>query len=78
MLFDFTDGKMNSLEIMLLQSEENADNIIRVFKNNYKSGDDPNDLLSAIAQGLNIGDEDLLPESKTRIENEVRNYLMRY
>ena len=77
-LFNLTDGKMNSFEIIALQSEENADNIIRVFENNYEDGDDPEDLLTQIAEGLGIGSEDLLPASKQRIEDTIKNYLMRY
>lgn len=77
-LFDLTDNSMTGFEIMALQSEENADNIIRVFENNYEDGDDPEDLLSQIAEGLGIGPSDLLPASKQRIEDTIRNYLMRY
>ena len=63
---------------MILQSEEYADQIIRTFKSNFEDGDDPNDLLQTICMGLNISDGDLMPESKRRIENEIKNYLMRY
>ena len=75
---NFADGKMNGLECIILQSEENADQIIKVFKNNYEDGDDPQDLLAQICNGLNISDADLLPASKSRIEKEISNYLMRY
>lgn len=78
MLFDLSDGKMNGFELAFLQSEEYADNIIRLFKSNYEDGDDPEDLINTICYGLHISDEDLLPDSKKRIENEIRNYLMRY
>ena len=77
-LFDMTDGKMNGFELAALQSEEYADQIIRIFKSNYEDGDDPSDLLTVIVNGLGVTDEDLFPESKRRIENEIKNYLMRY
>ena len=77
-LFDLTDNEMTGFEIMTLQSEENADNIIRAFESNYEDGDDPNDLLKQVATGLGIGPSDLLPASKQRIEDTIRNYLMRY
>ena len=69
---DLPNKSMSQLDV------ENADNIIRLFKSNYEDGDDPEDLLTQIAYGLNLNEGDLLPASKTRIENEVRNYLMRY
>ena len=78
MLFDLTDNHMNGFEVMVLQSEENADQIIRVFKNNYEDGDNPNDLLTQICNELGFNDADLFPASKTRIEKEISNYLMRY
>lgn len=78
MLFNLADGNLNGFELAFLQSEEYADQIIRVFKNNYEDGDNPNDLLSQIAEGLDIHNGDLFPDSKERIEREVSNYLMRY
>ena len=77
-LFDLTDNDTTGFEVMVLQSEENADNIIRVFENNYEDGDDPNNLLEQVAAGLGIGASDLLPASKQRIEDTIKNYLMRY
>ena len=77
-MFDLTDNITTGFEVMILQSEEYADQIIHLFKSNFENGDDPKKLLQTIAMKLNIGPEDLLPESKKRIENEVRNYLLRY
>lgn len=78
MLFDLTDNVTTGFEVMVLQSEEYADQIVRTFKNNYEDGDDPQDLLTQICNGLGLSDGDLLPASVTRVQNEIKNYLMRY
>lgn len=78
MLFNFADENLNGFELAFLQSEEYADQIIKEFKNTYIEGENPNELLSSIAGRLDIHNGDLFPDSKTRIEREVSNYLMRY
>ena len=75
MLFDLTDGKMNGFEIAFLQSEEYADEIIKRFKASYTGRENPNMLLDAIVEDMNLGSEDLMFDSIRRIENEVGNYV---
>ena len=72
-LFNLTDG-VNAFEVILLQSEEYADTIIRLFKEIYVFGD-PNDVLSSIVDNLGIKSGDLLDISIQRVHDEVENYL---
>lgn len=76
-MFDFnlTDEKMNGFEIMVLQSEEYADEIIKTFKERWIGCGDPSQFLSDIADEILPDAESLLPASIKRIENEINNYL---
>lgn len=73
--FNLADGKMNGFEIAFLQSEEYADEIIKRFKTSYTGRENPNMLLDAIVEDMNLGNEDLMFDSIRRIENEVGNYV---
>ncbi len=77
MIIDFSNG-INTLEYMILQelqSEEYADEIIKKFKERWIGIGDPNEFLSNIADEIVPDAGDLLPASKTRIENTISNYL---
>lgn len=73
---NFSDNQVNSFELILLQSEEYADEIIRRFKISYTGGD-PTVTLNNITNDMNLLEGDLLIESKKRIEAEISNYLER-
>lgn len=73
-MINFADGIATPLELQILESEEVADMIIKDFKNMYSIYIYPNPeiLLTKLADNYpNV----LLPESITRIENEVSNFL---
>ena len=78
-MFDinFADGNINAVEIMILQSEEYADEIIRRFKVEYCINDDPNLLLDSIVEDIKP-DIDIIPESVERIKNEIANFIGEY
>jgi hypothetical protein len=78
MLFDLTDGRMNGFELTVLTSHENADKILREFRNWYfygKHNDDIEEVLDDICTKLNIHDGDLLPEDIDRVRNEIMEFL---
>ena len=76
-MFDFNlaDERMNGFEIMILQSEEYADKIIKTFKERWIGCGNPSQFLSDIADEILPDAESLLPASIKRIENEINNYL---
>lgn len=74
-MFDFTDSVMTPMEFIVLQSEEYADKIIMTFKERWIGIGSPNEFLSDIADEIVPDAGDLLPASKTRIENTIKNYL---
>ncbi len=76
-MFDFNlaDEKMNGFEIMVLQIEYYADEIIKTFKERWTGCGIPSQFLSDIADEILPDAESLLPASIRRIENEINNYL---
>lgn len=77
MIIDFSNG-INTLEYIMLhelQSEEYADKIIMTFKERWIGIGSPNEFLSDIADEIVPDAGDLLPASKARIENTIKNYL---
>ena len=74
-MFDFTDNWVSPMEMAILQSEDYANQIIKIFKERWIGCGSPSQFLSDIANEILPDAESLLPASKKRIENEINNYL---
>ena len=77
-MFDFTDNWVSPMEMVILTSEDYANQIIKTFKERWVGCGDPSQFLSDIANEILPDAESLLPDSIKRIEKEINNYLEVY
>lgn len=77
-IFDLTDNKMTPLEIVVLESANNANEIIRHFKQNYSYYKDElsiQEQLDLICSHLGLKDGDLLTSDITRVRETIEEWL---
>lgn len=65
-------GPLNGFDVMWMQSDPNAQNIIKLFKQRILNGEDPNECQDEIYRELNIDfDKDLMDHDKEKVVKEV-------
>ncbi len=65
-------GPLNGFDVMWMQSDQNAQNIIKLFKQRILNGEDPNECQDEIYRELNIDfDKDLMDHDKEKVVKEV-------
>lgn len=65
-------GPLNGFDVMWMQSDQNAQNIIKLFKQRILNGEDPNECQDEIYRELNIDfDKDLMDHDKEKVIKEV-------
>ena len=76
----FETGKVNGFDLMIMQSDEYTDTILKLFEKAIKNGCDPNQCQFEIyrAAGVNDFDNDIIDEDKERIKVEVEKMYRRY
>ena len=74
-MFDLTDNIMTPMEMTVLMSEEYGDQIIKTFKQTWDGQTDPDYFLTNLADNILPDADDLLPATRERVSNEIRNYL---
>ena len=77
-MFDFTDGLVNGLECMIMQSAEDADKVIDAFEEAIQNDEDPAEIEGTLYSRLGIDPSNLMPYDKDRINDTVNDIWERY
>lgn len=65
-------GPLNGFDVMVMQSDQNAQNLIKAFKQRILNGENPNECQYEVYRELNIDfDKDLMNYDKERVDREV-------
>ena len=65
-------GPLNGFDVMIMQSDQNAQNLIKAFKQRILNGENPNECQYEIYRELNIDfDKDLMNCDKERVDKKV-------
>lgn len=65
-------GPLNGFDVMIMQSNLNAQNLIKTFKQRILNGENPIECQNEIYRELNIDfDKDLMNHDKERVDREV-------
>ena len=72
---DFSDGKLNGIEAMILDKDNRVDRIIKAFCKRWDSSCDPNVLIDDILFEENI-DEDDLSDNEVNCLNRKLNKIV--
>lgn len=65
-------GPLNGFDVMVMQSDQNTQNLIKAFKQRILNGENPNECQDEIYRELNIDfDKDLMDYDRERVIKEV-------
>lgn len=65
-------GPLNGFDVMIMQSDQNAQNLIKAFKQRILNGENPNECQDEIYRELNIDfDKDLMDYDRERVIKDV-------
>lgn len=69
--FGIYDGRLNGIDTMIMDSAQNADNVINDFEKAFAAGMNPNNLLTEILDDRNLTIEDFTDQDIQRVNRKV-------
>ena len=67
----YHNGKINGIEVAIMQSAENADNVINDFEKAIMAGMNPNQAIDKVLKNRNLTAEDFTITDLTRINRRI-------
>lgn len=67
----YHNNKINGAEVAILQSSENADNVISDFEKVFMAGMDPNVVIRKVMNDRNLSDKDFTDTDITRVNRKI-------
>lgn len=72
------DGRLNGLDVMIMQSDENYKNLLSLFKDAIEKGYNPNDVKDDIFNYLDLTEEDLIETDCIKLIREVEDFYKKF
>jgi hypothetical protein len=69
--FGIYDGRLNGIDTMIMDSSQNADNVINDFEKAFMAGMNPNNLLTEILDNRNLTVNDFTDQDIQRVNRKV-------
>ena len=67
----YNNGMINGAEVHIMQSSENADNVIESFEKAFRAGMDPNQVINQVLQQKNLNNSDFTELDIARINRKI-------
>ena len=67
----YHNGMINGAEVHIMQSSENADNVIESFEKAFRAGMDPNQVINQVLQQKNLNNSDFTELDIARINRKI-------
>lgn len=67
----YYDGRLNGVDLAIMESQQNADRLISCFEQAIRAGYNPNDVANRIYKETGIMPEDLTAFDRKRVERKV-------
>lgn len=67
----YHNGMINGAEVMIMQSAENADNVINDFEKAFSAGMDPNNVVNQIMRERHLSSSDFTEFDMVRMKRKI-------